>query len=303
MIIQSLFALGKAKSAIAFTYRTKQQSIHFTAAGCITASFRSTKVYNSGIHYTARDTQLLRMNLPRLESYDIIRRTTRSGNNSFKLIISQGSVVNFSYNNSESSSSGYHDEELPLSAIVNAANEQCLYGGGVDGAITRAGGPNLAMDRLNIPIIRKRKAAPTRVNVRGLDVRCPTGDAKITGPNDYGLLHVPYVIHAVGPDFHFYEDDEKQKLGKQLLESAFRQSLERAKEHRIEAVAFSLISSGVYRGRFLSKMDVLSIGMNTISKFNGYDELEEVHLCAYSSEESKTLLDIASKMGLGPSGE
>jgi len=64
---------------------------------------------------------------------------------------------------------------------VNAANEECLGGGGVDGAITEAGGPRLAKDRLVLPIV-------------SAGIRCPTGGVVITGPNRYGTLRIDQII-------------------------------------------------------------------------------------------------------------
>jgi len=192
---------------------------------------------------------------------------------SWALVITGGSVVDFSYQG---------DGKAGRAAIVNAANEGCLGGGGVDGAISNAGGPSLLADRRALP-----EVAPGK--------RCPTGQAVITGPGSYGSLRVPYVIHAVGPNYMMF--DWNLKEGDRLLMSAYRESLERAKEAKLEAVAFSLISSGIFRGE-RSKKDVLKLGMETICDFDGYEELREVHMCAYNSAETTTLQDIAAELGL-----
>lgn len=193
-----------------------------------------------------------------------------------RLVVASGSVVDFAWD-------GVNPNNA---AIVNAANEGCLGGGGVDGAINTAGGPNLQRDRASLPVLKR--------SVSFGEVRCPTGSAVITGPGSYGRLKVPYVIHAVGPNYSLLSDPEE---GDKMLASAYRESLERAKEVGLEAVAFSLLSSGIFRGA-RSKKEVLKIGLKAVVDFEGYDDLQEVHLCAFSPSDIDTLFDIAAEEGL-----
>jgi len=109
-------------------------------------------------------------------------------------------------------------------AIVNAANQKMLGGGGVDGAIHRAAGPALLKACQAIPEVRP-------------GVRCPTGDARITPGFE---LSARYVIHTVGPVYSGTGRDAE------LLASAFRSSIELAINHSLRSIAFPAISCGVY---------------------------------------------------------
>jgi O-acetyl-ADP-ribose deacetylase (regulator of RNase III) len=111
-----------------------------------------------------------------------------------------------------------------VDAIVNAANQKMLGGGGVDGAIHRAAGPALL-------------EACRAVREVHSGVRCPTGEARITP--GFGL-RAPYVIHTVGPVYGGRPRDAE------LLASAFRSSLEVAVEYGLRSIAFPAISCGVY---------------------------------------------------------
>lgn len=114
---------------------------------------------------------------------------------------------------------------LRVDAIVNAANETLLGGGGVDGAIHRAAGPQLLAACRALPEVRPR-------------VRCPTGEARMTPGFRLPARHV---IHTVGPVWRGGRDGEPD-----LLASCYRQSLRLALEHAVDGIAFPAISCGVY---------------------------------------------------------
>ncbi len=110
--------------------------------------------------------------------------------------------------------------EQETEAIVNAANEKLIPGGGVDGAIHRKGGPAILKE------LRERYD------------RCPTGEAVITGG---GNLKAKYVIHTVGPIYRGGTSGEAE-----LLKRAYWNSLKLAIEHGIKSISFPSISTGAY---------------------------------------------------------
>ncbi len=128
-------------------------------------------------------------------------------------------------------------------AIVNAANSSLLGGGGVDGAIHRAAGPEL-------------------LEATRLLGGCRTGDAKITKGYQ---LKARYVIHAVGPVYRPHDEQVRA-----LLASAYRRSMEIAAEHNLDSVAFPAISTGAYG---YPAQEAASIALETVCEFASLNHL------------------------------
>jgi len=115
--------------------------------------------------------------------------------------------------------------DLAVGAIVNAANSSLLGGGGVDGAIHRAGGPAILADCRDI------------VAARG---PCHPGDAVVTGA---GELPAGVVIHTVGPIW----TEDNAEAHKATLESCYHRSLDLGRDHGVRSIAFPNISTGAFR--------------------------------------------------------
>ncbi len=141
-------------------------------------------------------------------------------------------------------------------AIVNAANTSLLGGGGVDGAIHRAGGPK---------ILEECKA------IRAKQGGCPTGEAVITTG---GNMATEYVIHTVGPVWSGGNRNENQ-----LLRNAYYNSLNLAKENEIKSISFPSISTGVYR---FPKERAVQIALTTALEFIQEYDFEEIRFVLFS---------------------
>ena len=144
---------------------------------------------------------------------------------------------------------------LDLEAIVNAANETLLGGGGVDGAIHRAAGPELLAE------------------CRSLG-GCPTGEARIT--RGY-KLPARYVIHTVGPIWRGGNAGEDA-----LLAGAYRNSLRLADDHKLRTIAFPAVSTGVYG--FPADRAARIAFSTIVEALAGDTQITSVVLCCFSED-------------------
>lgn len=157
--------------------------------------------------------------------------------------------------------------KLDTDAIVNAANSSLLGGGGVDGAIHRAGGSQILEECI---AIRNKQSG------------CRTGDAVITTG---GLLKAKHVIHTVGPVWKGGNNDEDR-----LLRNCYINSLKLAEENHIKTIAFPNISTGVYR---FPKDRAANIAVSTVMNYLRENEnIERVTFVCFDEENYHLYLNL-----------
>lgn len=155
-----------------------------------------------------------------------------------------------------------------VGAIVNAANSSLLGGGGVDGAIHRAGGPQ---------ILEECREIRKTVYPDGL----PTGQAVITTG---GNLPAKYVIHTVGPIY-----GRQPELESELLAACYKNSLLLAREHQVSSIAFPSISTGAFG---YPKTEAAEISSKAIREFLSEDEvIEQVLLVFFQQKDARVFLE------------
>lgn len=158
---------------------------------------------------------------------------------------------------------------LAVDAIVNAANNTLLGGGGVDGAIHRVAGPELVQE------------------CAGLQ-GCETGDAKITGGYKLPAAHV---IHTVGPVWHGGVKGEPE-----LLKSAYRRCFEVAHQNGLKSVAFPAISAGVY-GYPMREAALIALS-EALDAIRVYPEIERIIFVQFSGGAQQVYKETASQLGI-----
>ena len=163
--------------------------------------------------------------------------------------------------------------KMEVDAIVNAANSTLLGGGGVDGAIHRAAGPELLEECKELPVLGNRDG--------GRPIRCNTGDAKIT--NGYSLP-AKYVIHTAGPDCR---QTGVSDLERSLLWECWMNSLKKAHFHKLKTIAFPSISTGIFGFPIKEAANIAIASIRLFSALHPESSIETVNIVCFSQEDAE----------------
>ncbi len=156
---------------------------------------------------------------------------------------------------------------MQVDAIVNAANKSLLGGGGVDGAIHRAAGPDLLRETRTLG-------------------GCETGDAKISGGYN---LKAKHVIHTVGPVYRNGHSGEDK-----LLESSYGRSMEVAADNNLKTIAFPSISTGAYH---YPLAEAAKVALKTVSEqLKRFPQIEKVYFVLFSDQSLNIFQEELSKL-------
>lgn len=166
---------------------------------------------------------------------------------------------------------------LDVDAIVNAANTRMLGGGGVDGAIHRAAGPELYGACLQVKPVHT-------------DIRCPTGQARITPGFK---LKANHVIHTVGPVWHGGAQGEAA-----LLESCYRNCMALAHQNAIRSIAFPCISTGVYG---YPKAEAATLATTTLQQMRQGAQPMNIVFCCFNQDDAQHYQKLLANQTHGPS--
>lgn len=168
-----------------------------------------------------------------------------------------------------------------VDAIVNAANEQLLAGGGVCGAIFKAAGK------------KDLQAACFAYPADDRKIRCATGSAVITPSYALKKRGIKHIIHAVGPDCRIIKNPSDQK---RLLAGAYTQSLEEATCYRLRSIAFPFISSAIFACPPQLAARTALKALRDFTQKNPTNSLDTIELVLFSKESYRTVLQEAEEI-------
>lgn len=173
--------------------------------------------------------------------------------------------------------SGVVDMVGGFDTIVNAANKECLGGGGVDGVISDWGGESLLLARQSLPVDDK-------------GYRCLPGNSVVTVPGDFPT--VKRIIHAVAPNFQEYENEEEAL---EILGKTYDSIFEKGRTEGSVSYGIPALAAGFYRGSCPLKK-ILETGVRKLMQEAGSTGSIKIDFCVYTQEEADVLKEILEEM-------